>query len=255
MFRKGIGLYRVVFGNPHMDIMLISGGNGFLGSHLAERTIKEGFEVTVLDDFSTSNRVNIPHEVTIIRGRGEDISLQNNFEHIVHLAATVGVDKIFWQSTKYFLVSTIGTSNPYDTLIHEKVSLSKIKKIVLAPSKSIYCESAYSCKDHSLVYPNPRPIEQLKMHDWEAKCPICGNDTVDVATTEEKPPQNVSSYALSMYVSEIISIDYSELLGIPTVAFRYFNVYGPRQSLNNPFTAVFAIFMSRLKKWSSPIGI
>ena len=125
--------------------MLISGENGFLGLRLAERAIEEGFEVTVVDYFSTSNRVNIPDEATIIRGRVGDISLQNNFEHIVNLAATVSVDKIFWQSTKYFSASTNGTSNPYDILIHEKVSLFKIKKIVLASGKSIYCENAYSC--------------------------------------------------------------------------------------------------------------
>ena len=119
-----------------MDKILISGENEFLGLRLAERSIKEGFEVTVVNYFSTSNRVNIPDEATIIRGRVEDISLQNNFEHIVNLAVTVSVDKIFWQSTKYFSASTNSTSNPYDILIHEKVSLFKIKKMSWPPGKA-----------------------------------------------------------------------------------------------------------------------
>lgn len=245
-----------------MSRVLVTGGSGFIGGHTVDELINQGYEVVVMENYEKQvHRGTIPgyenKKAKYVRG---DVRYRKHWakalmgcEYIIHLAAAVGVGQSFWQSTKYFSVNTIGTSNLYDILIHEKALSSKIKKIVLASSKSIYGEGSYSCKDHGLVCPNPRPIEQLKKHDWEAKCPICGNDTVPVATTEEKPPQNLSPYALSKYDSERISIDYSELLGIPTVAFRYFNAYGPGQSLNNPYTGVLAIFMSRLKNGHPPL--
>ena len=245
-----------------MSKVLVTGGAGFIGSHTVDELINQGYEVVVMDNYERQvHRGTIPvyknKKASYIRG---DIRYKKHWtkaligcEYIIHLAGAVGVGQSFWQSRKYFSVNTIGTSTLYDILIHEKELSGKIKKIVVASSKSIYGEGTYSCQKHGSVYPNPRPMDQLKKHDWDVKCPICGSDTLPIATNEEKAPQNLSPYALSKYDSERISLDYSELLGIPTVAFRYFNAYGPRQSLNNPYTGVLAIFMSRLKNGHPPL--
>ena len=249
-------------GGEYMSKVLVTGGSGFIGSYTVDELISQGYEVVIMDSYERQvHRGTVPtyenKKAGYVRG---DVRYREHWakalkgcEYIIHLAAAVGVGQSFWQSRKYFSVNTVGTSTLYHMLIHDKVLSSKIKKIVVASSKSIYGEGAYSCQNHGLVYPNSRSTDQLKKHNWEVECPICGNNTVPVATTEEKPPQNLSRYALSKYDSERISIDYSELLGIPTVAFRYFNAYGPRQSLNNPYTGVLAIFMSRLKNGHPPL--
>lgn len=246
----------------NMSKALVTGGSGFIGSYTVDELVSQGYEVVIMDNYERQvHRGVVPtyenKKASYMRGdvryRKHWEKILKGCEYIIHLAAAVSVGQSFWQSRKYFSVNTVGTSALYDLLIRDKVLSSKIKKIVVASSKSIYGEGAYSCKDHGLVYPNPRPIEQLKRHDWEVKCPICGNNTAPVGTREEKPPQNLSPYALSKYDSERISIDYSDILGIPTVAFRYFNAYGPRQSLSNPYTGVLAIFMSRLKNGHPPL--
>jgi dTDP-L-rhamnose 4-epimerase len=108
-------------------------------------------------------------------------------------------------------------------------------------------------KHIGIIYPNFRPLEQLIKKDWEVHCPFCKEYATPIAITEEKPVQNLSIYALSKYDAERIAINFRFALRIPTVAFRYFNVYGPRQSLNNPYTGVVAIFSSRIKNNNPPI--
>jgi dTDP-L-rhamnose 4-epimerase len=141
----------------------------------------------------------------------------------------------------------------YETILENKSFREKIQKIVVASSKSIYGEGAYVCKKDGVVYPNPRSIEQLKRKDWEVYCPFCSLHVKPIGITEEKPPQNLTVYALSKYDTEKIAMNFMNVLDIPTVVFRYFNVYGPRQSLNNPYTGVTAIFLSRIKNDNPPI--
>jgi dTDP-L-rhamnose 4-epimerase len=246
----------------NMSKVLVTGGAGFIGSHTVDELIAQGYEVVVMDNYERQVHLgNKPFyenkKAKYIRGdirhRKHWEKCLNGCEYVIHLAGAVGVGQSFWQSRKYFSVNTIGTTNLYDILIHDKSIASKIQKIVVASSKSIYGEGAYMCKQHGLVYPNPRPLEQLQRHDWEVKCPLCGEDLTPIATDEKKPPQNLSPYANSKYDTERISMNYSSLLKIPTVAFRYYNAYGPRQSLNNPYTGVLAIFISRLKNGHPPI--
>jgi len=98
-----------------------------------------------------------------------------------------------------------------------------------------------------------RSREQLEKRDWEIHCPKCGEHVKPIPTNEDKPPLNPSIYALSKYDQEKMSLNYGFTLGIPTAALRYFNVFGPRQSLNNPYTGVCAIFSSRIKNNNPPI--
>ena len=124
-----------------MDKMLISGGNGFLGSHLAERAIQKGFYVTVLDDFSTSNRVNVPDDVTIIRGKVEDIRLQNNFEYIVHLAARPSPEDYI--------------SNPVETLMSNSVGTMKLLETARRGKSRFFYTSSSEVYGNAEVPPTP----------------------------------------------------------------------------------------------------
>jgi dTDP-L-rhamnose 4-epimerase len=141
----------------------------------------------------------------------------------------------------------------YETILAKPELRKKIKKIVVASSKSVYGEGAYACKTCGAVNPPLRPQAQLERHDWEVHCPRCGEYVTPVAITEDKPVQNLSVYALSKYDAERISVSLGDALKIPTVAFRYSNVYGPRQSLSNPYTGVAAIFLSRAKNKNPPV--
>ena len=174
-------------------------------------------------------------------------------DRIIHLACAVGVSQSFWQSKKYLDVNASGTALLFQTLIKNPDIKGNIKKIIVASSKSIYGEGVYRCERHGELFPDARSIEQLNRHEWDIKCPICGQKTSAIGIKETKPPQNLNPYALSKYVTERLAVEYSYALDIPTVALRYFNVYGPRQSLSNPYTGVLAIFLSRLKNGNKPV--
>ena len=174
-----------------MDKMLISGGNGFLGSHLAERAIKEGMKVTVLDDFSTSNRVNVPAEVAIIRGRVEDTIVESNFEYIVHLAAR--------PSPEDYII------NPVETLLSNSVGTMKLLELAkLGNSRFVYTSS-------SEVYGNAETIPTPETYygyvsSWGIR----------------------SCYDEGKRYSEALIMAYHRKFGLDTRIQRPFNVYGPR---------------------------
>jgi len=245
-----------------MSRVLVTGGAGFIGSHTVDKLIEKGYEVTVLDNLE--RQVHLGRKPKYLNEKAEYVyedvrslkawaKVLGDVQYVIHLAGAVGVGQSFWQPRKYMTVNTVGTANLYQVLMANREMAKKIEKIVVASSKSIYGEGAYLCEEHGVVYPGPRSTEQLKKKDWEQKCPICGRPVRPVGITEEKPAQNLSPYALSKYDSERLSLQFSEVLGIPTVAFRYFNVYGPRQSLSNPYTGVVAIFLSRLKNGKPPV--
>ena len=240
--------------------VLITGGAGFIGSHTVDLLVKEGYKVVVLDNFEPQVHKSKPDylnpKAKYIQG---DLTQKNwnktlkDINAIIHLAALVGVAQSMYQPIKYLIANTIGTANLYEVLLKNKKIRKKIKKIIVASSKSIYGEGSYKCKTHGIVYPSLRPKEQLENKDWEVHCPFCKKYVKPIAISEEKPVQNLSTYALSKYDSEKLAINFGFALNIPTIVFRYFNVYGPRQSLNNPYTGVAAIFSSRIKNNNPPI--
>jgi len=242
--------------------VLVTGGAGFIGSHTVDRLIEDGNKVFVLDNFEPQVHQNkkpdyLNPDVDYILG---DITKKENWlkvlkkvDSIIHLAAMVGVGQSMYQPVRYLLANTIGTSNMFEILVNKPEIRKNIQKIIVASSKSIYGEGAYECKTHDVVYPRLRTREQLERKDWEVHCPVCGEYVKPVGITEEKPVQNLSTYALSKYDTERIAVNFGFMLKIPTIAFRYFNVFGPRQSLNNPYTGVCAIFSSRIKNKNPPV--
>jgi len=241
--------------------ILITGGAGFIGSHTVDHLVEDGNKVFVLDnlepqvhhkkpDYLNPNANYIFGDIT----KKEDwLKALKEVNYIIHLAAMVGVGQSMYQPVRYLTANTIGTSNMYEILTKKQEIRKNIQKIIVASSKSIYGEGAYECKTHGVVYPGLRSIKQLERKDWEVHCPICGEYIKPVGITEKKPAQNLSTYALSKYDTERIAMNFGFVLKIPTIAFRYFNVFGPRQSLNNPYTGVCAIFSSRIMNNNPPI--
>jgi dTDP-L-rhamnose 4-epimerase len=242
--------------------VLVTGGAGFIGSHTVDLLIENGYEVVILDNLEPQVHGNkkpdyINPDAKFVLG---DVTNTNvwkkvlkDVDAVVHLAAMVGVGQSMYQPTRYLSVNTLGTAKFYETLLKNIELRKKIQKIVVASSMSVYGEGAYECKNCGMVYPGLRPKEQLEKKDWEIHCPKCNEYVKPIPTSEDKPPLNLSTYALSKYDQERMSLNYGFAFGIPTAALRYFNVYGPRQSLSNPYTGVCAIFSSRIKNNNPPI--
>ena len=239
--------------------ILVTGGCGFIGSHLVDRLVTDGHEVRVLDSLEYQvHEGKIPDylnpEAEYIFGdiRDEEILRRviADVDVIFHLAAIVGVGQSMYEIKKYTDINIMGTAKLLDVLVNENHHVSKL---IVASSMSIYGEGAYRCDDCGVVNPRLRASEQLKNKDWEVKCPRCQRPAKRMATTEDKPLFPTSIYAITKRDQEEMCLTIGKAYGLPTVALRYFNVYGPRQSLNNPYTGVAAIFSSRVKNDKQPL--
>lgn len=241
--------------------ILVTGGAGFIGSHLVDRLIKEGHRVRVVDNFD--EQVHCGKKPLYLNPETEYIKLDvrdraglkkaiNKFEVVFHEAAAVGVGQSMYEVEKYTDVNTRGTATLLDILVNEK---NAVKKLIVASSMSIYGEGSYYCKNCKSIAPQLRPLEQLKSRRWEMKCPLCNNqtETEPLATKESKRLFPTSIYAMSKLHQEEFCLLIGRTYKIPTVALRYFNVYGPRQALSNPYTGVCAIFSSRIKTDKPPL--
>ncbi len=171
-------------------------------------------------------------------------------EQIVHLAAEVGVGQSMYEISRYLDANTGGTGVLLDILANTKHSVSKI---VVASSMSIYGEGLYTCSEHGKVAPRLRREEQLRRHEWELNCPDCGRALEPIPTSEDKPLFPTSVYAISKMDQELLCLSVGAAYGIDVTAVRYFNAYGPRQALSNPYTGVAAIFSGRLLNNQAPI--
>ncbi len=244
-----------------MENILVTGGAGFIGSWTVDKLIEKGCKVTILDNLEPQVHKTHPNylnkEARFIKGdvtNPEDWKkVLEDADVIIHLAAMVGVGQSQYEPERYMKVNNYGTALMYRILMERKKDNKKLpEKIIVASSKATYGEGAYVCEEHGEVYPELRSLKNLERKDWEQHCPVCDAHVKPIATKESKPQQNPNTYALSKFDQERLAINYGHVLGIPTVAFRYFNVYGPRQSLNNPYTGVAAIFSSRIKNNNQP---
>lgn len=240
--------------------ILVTGGAGFVGSHTVDALLREGHEVSVFD--SLDDQVHAPsqfpaylaREVEFIRGDMRDIAAVRRAVKganvIYHLAAAVGVGQSMYEISRYMEVNTQGMANLLQVLLDSK---AEIEKLIVASSMSIYGEGQYRCGEHGGIAPSPRSIEQLKSKRWEVECPDCGMALDPVPTSESKPLQCTSIYALGKKNQEEMCLLFGRTYGVPVVALRYFNIYGTRQALSNPYTGVAAIFASRLLNNNAPM--
>ena len=240
--------------------MLVTGGAGFIGSFIVDRLVREGHQVRIFDNLDPqvhpgSNPPDyLNTEAEFIKGDVRDYgafkAALGDIEVVFHEAAAVGVGQSQYEIKYYTDVNIGGTSNLLDIIVNTK---NRVAKIVLPASMSSYGEGPYECATHGRMLVELRPEEQLKKGEWELKCPECGQDLKPVPTTEEHPLGNSSIYAITKRVQEDMVINIGTTYHIPVVCLRYFNVYGPRQSLSNPYTGVAAIFMSRIKNDHRPL--
>jgi dTDP-L-rhamnose 4-epimerase len=241
--------------------ILVTGGAGFIGSHLVDALVNEGHRVRVLDLLVP--QVHGPHKL-----RPQHLNAAAEFVHgdicdpqivsralegidvVFHQAAEVGIGQSMYEIQRYVRANDLGTAVLLESLIARK---DAVKKLVVASSMSIYGEGAYTCTKCGDVYPKLRPLGQLTSRRWELECQKCGSTLTPVPTREDKPLFPTSIYAVTKQDQEQFSLIIGRAYGIPTVALRYFNVYGPRQSLSNPYTGVCAIFSSRLLNDQPPL--
>jgi dTDP-L-rhamnose 4-epimerase len=241
-----------------MKKILITGGAGFIGSHLCDELLKYNYAITVLDNLSeqvhgkdTSRPEYLNNQVELIKGDIRDAALVEDLvketDAVFHFAALVGVGQSMYEIKEYTDVNNVGTATLLEAIIKHPV-----KKLVVASSMSIYGEGLYSDASGKLNHAASRSIDQLKENDWE----VYDKEGVllePVPTDESKSPNLSSVYALSKYDQEQLCLLTCKAYNIPVTALRFFNVYGTRQSLSNPYTGVMAIFSSRLLNDRPPL--
>src|SRR5579884_2357911 len=237
---------------------LITGGAGFIGSHLVDELLAHGYSVRVFDNLDPQvhgPRCQRPSyldpDVELIRGDVRDPEklrrALSGIDVVVHFAALVGVGQSMYQVADYVHVNNGGTANLLQILIENPV-----ERLVVASSMSLYGEGLYRAADGTLVSGGERSLAQLQSHDWELRG-VKGEILVPIPTPETKPPTLASAYALSKFDQEQLCLMLGRAYRIPTTALRFFNVYGPRQALSNPYTGVLAIFASRLLNNNPPL--
>lgn len=233
--------------------ILVTGGAGFIGSFLVDELIKKGYDVRILDNLESQVHQGkkpkyLNKKAEFIKG---DVRNYSDFEKalkgndaVFHLASAVGVGQSNYEIKKYVDSNVLGTANLLDLLVNKK---NQVKKLITISSMTGYGEGNYLCKKDGVVRPSLREEKQLRKRDWNLYCPKCG-EKVDVVPTDETALDFPNSiYGFSKKAQQDMSLLVGKLYNIPIVVLRGFNIYGPRQSLSNPYTGVTAIFISRLK--------
>ncbi len=243
--------------------VLITGGAGFVGSHLADALAQAGHEVILFDNLepqvhgAPSTRPGyLDPAHRLVRGDIRDPAalapLVREADVICHLAAMVGVGQSMYQVRRYTDVNVMGMATLLEVLATERNKVH-VRKLLVASSMSIYGEGAYACDICGRVAPALRPTAQLSAGQWELRCPRCAAELKPVPTDEDKPLNPTSIYAINKRDHEEMALAFGHAYAVPAVALRFFNIYGSRQSLTNPYTGVAAIFSGRMLAGQPPL--
>ena len=240
--------------------ILITGGAGFVGSHLADSLLEQGHRVRILDDLTpqvhgTCLPPYLSPDVELMVGDVREPKRMREavaeIDVIFHFAATVGVGQSMYEISRYMSVNTQGTAELLQAILEAK---RKPEKLIVASSMSIYGEGRYVCSKCSReAAPPVRPVAQLKAGKWDLNCTVCRGVLQPRPTSESKPSEINSIYALSKRDQEDLCLIYGRTYDLPVTALRFFNIYGTRQALSNPYTGVAAIFASRLINGQVPL--
>jgi len=237
-----------------MKNILITGGAGFIGSNLTRKLVDKGFKVTILDNLSKQIHsdslhlyLSVKDIATFIKGDVRNKSdwqkALKNQHAVIHLAAETGTGQSMYEISRYTEVNVLGTAHLLDILANENHS---VKKIIIASSRSIYGEGKYFCENDGVVYPNQRQDICTAKGEFEIICSKCSEPLKLLATDEESKIHPSSIYGITKQLQEQMILLMGKTLNIPVVALRYQNVYGPGQSLSNPYTGILSIFSTRL---------
>jgi dTDP-L-rhamnose 4-epimerase len=236
---------------------VILGGAGFIGTRTARRLRERDHKVRVLDvlepqihgeDVAKSAMLRYldgtaPVSVGDVRDPVAVAKALDDAEAVLYFAASTGTGQSMYQVRKYSEVNVQGAAIFAEELARRK---SQIRKVVVSSTRAVYGEGAYECSTHGRVYPNGRQVNRMELREFEPQCPYCGGQIVESPSRESDPSQPTSVYGITKLAQEQMLLNICDGLGIPVVALRYQNVYGPGQSLNNPYTGVLSIFSQLL---------
>jgi len=245
-----------------MAHVLITGGAGFIGSHTADAFVRQGHTVRVLDLLDPqihgqSSRVPDYMNPAVeclrgdVRNPAEVDEALNGIDVVYHLAALTGVGQSMYDIRSYVHTNCTGTATLLEAIVKQNLP---IKRFVLASSRAVYGEGSHECAEHGTIYPPTRLREDMEQGNFEVFCPICGAEARSVPTKEDRPLRPISVYAWTKKQQEEQSLYVARTFGLPVTILRYFNVYGSRQSLKNPYTGVVSIFYSRMMA-NQPISV
>jgi dTDP-L-rhamnose 4-epimerase len=239
--------------------ILITGGAGFIGSHLARGLAAQGASISVYDAFDPQvhrrrprgrSRPGMRLVVADVRDRAPLARELGRADAVVHFAAAVGVGQSQYRIHHYVDANLGGTAMLLDILANAR---HRVRKILVAGSMSSYGEGAYDCRRCGRVRPSLRAAASVRGGHWDPACPACGGPLRPLPTSETDRFVCNSVYAITKMAQEELVLNFGAAYGVPAVALRFFNVYGPGQSLSNPYTGVAAIFMSRFKNGQPPV--
>jgi len=234
--------------------ILITGGAGFIGSHTADLLIKKGHTVRILDILDPQihgENAEFPNYLhpDIEKVYGDVCQLQDitkairGIDAIYHFAALTGVGQSMYDMRDYVYTNSIGTATLLESIVKQKI---KLKRFILASSRAVYGEGTHSCQEHGVIYPPLRLRNDLDQGTFTQLCPQCRSPLTPIPTIENRPLDPLSVYAETKKHQEDYCRYAANTFGIPITMLRYFNVFGSRQSLKNPYTGVVSIFYNRI---------
>lgn len=248
-----------------MNKVMITGGAGFIGQRLVKQLLGRNNEVIVIDNLTAQVHGNIPSNLEWLHDNNvefvrADVRCMRELEKImarsdtvVHFASETGTGQSMYEITKYADTNILGTTTLIESL-HKIKNDCDIKKIILASSRAVYGEGSYICEEHGIVNPGLRKIEDLSKGLFNSKCPYCKSSINLISTSEEAQCKPTSTYGITKLNQEQLISLHCEILGKDCFSLRYQNVYGPGQSLKNPYTGVLSVF-SNLARAGNDIDI
>jgi dTDP-L-rhamnose 4-epimerase len=237
--------------------VLVTGGAGFIGSHVSELLSSRGYQVTVLDNLSrqvhggreqAGSFEAIKNKVNFLLGDVRDMAMLRRAltgqDAVIHLAANTGTGQSMYEVREYSDVNVVGTASLLEVIVKSKL---KLRKMIVTSSRAVYGEGTNLCANDGEVFPEARSEADMNHGDFAAKCPVCGSSVQALPTHERAAIKANSIYAATKYAQEQMFSVVSKALNIPTVVLRYQNVYGPGQSLTNPYTGILSIFSTLIQ--------
>lgn len=246
-----------------MKKILITGGAGFIGQRVSRALLAKNIDVRIIDNFNSQIHAadQLPDDlngsVDVIKADVRDRDAMkralSGVDAIVHLAAETGTGQSMYEIDRYFSVNVQGTATMLDLLQNENCA-PDLRTIVVASSRAVYGEGAYQCAVHGMVFPEQRGRARMSAGLFEPVCPVCAASVSLLPTPETAPFSPMSMYGLTKQVQEQAVLLFARTRGINGFGLRYQNVYGPGQSLKNPYTGILAVF-SNLARQNQPIEI
>lgn len=240
-----------------MSNILVTGGAGFIGSHLVNSLIKNGNRVWVIDSLNTQIHGDNPEKSTLlsnldpqaefilgsINSKNLYADLLDEIDIVIHLASETGTGQSMYEIARYADVNILGTAYLLESILN---SSKRVKNIIVASTRAVYGEGKYNCKSHGISYPAARNSTEMQKGNWELKCLICHNNLELMPTDENSTVKPKSIYGITKLAQEQMILTFANNYGLSSTALRLQNVYGPGQSLSNPYTGILSVFSTRI---------